>query len=80
MIASVVNMVPSELIGSFGDCHVYMNHTDGALEQLNREGHESLPILEISGEHKSIDDFKFEDFKIIGYESDSKIKFPLNVG
>ena len=80
MIASVVNMVPSELIGSFGDCHVYMNHIDGAIEQLSREGYENLPRLEIGGEHNSIDDFKFEDFKIIGYESDSKIKFPLNVG
>ena len=57
-----------------------MNHIDGAIEQLSREGYENLPRLEISGEHGSIDDFKFDDFKIIGYESDSKIKFPLNVG
>ena len=80
MIGKLVNMIPLELIGSFGDCHIYLNQMDGVKEQLSREGYETLPSLKINGTQQSIDDFKFGDFIIEGYKSDSKIKFPLSVG
>lgn len=80
MIAELVNMVPDELIGSFGDCHVYMNQMDGAKEQLSRNGSDVYPQLKINGLHKKIEDFKFEDFEIIDYYPDPTIKFPLSVG
>lgn len=80
MIAKVVNMVPDELIGSLGDCHIYEAHFDAVREQLSREGNEKLPKLEIEGEHVMLEDFKFEDFKIMGYEPDPPIKAPLLVG
>ena len=37
IIAKLVNMVPDELIGNLGDCHIYENQIDGIREQLNRE-------------------------------------------
>ena len=33
----MVNMVPEELIGNLGDCHIYLNQIDGVNEQLGRE-------------------------------------------
>ena len=67
MVAKLVNMVPDELIGSLGDCHIYDAHMDAVKEQLSREGSEYAPKLEIVGEQETIEDFKFEDFKIMGY-------------
>ena len=80
MIAKVVNMVPDELIGSLGDCHIYEAHFDAVKEQLSREGNENLPKLEIEGNQGCVEDFKFEDFKIMGYQPDPPIKAPLLVG
>jgi thymidylate synthase len=37
MIADEVNMIPEELIGSLGDCHIYLNQIDGVKEQIGRE-------------------------------------------
>jgi len=37
IIAKSVNMIPYELIGNLGDCHIYNNHIDGVKEQLTRE-------------------------------------------
>lgn len=80
MIAKLVNMIPDELIGSLGDCHIYLNQMEGVQEHLNRKGYDELPKLVIEGDQKSIEDFKYEDFKIIGYKCDPLIKMPLSVG
>jgi thymidylate synthase len=37
MLAKQVNMVPDELIGSLGDCHIYLNQIDGCKEQIGRD-------------------------------------------
>ena len=36
IIAKEVNMVPDELIGNLGDCHIYLNQIDGVKEQIGR--------------------------------------------
>lgn len=80
MIAKLTNMVPDELIGSLGDCHIYEAHFDAVKEQLSRKGSDKLPKLVIGGNQKCLEDFKYEDFKIMGYEPDPPIKAPLLVG
>ena len=37
ILAKEVNMIPDELIGSLGDCHIYLNQIDGVKEQIGRE-------------------------------------------
>lgn len=49
IIAKTVNMVPDELIGNLGDCHIYENQIEGIKEQLTREPFE-LPSLNINTE------------------------------
>jgi thymidylate synthase len=44
IIAKEVGMIPYELIGNLGDCHIYNNHVNGLKEQLTREPH-LLPKL-----------------------------------
>jgi len=49
IIAKVVNMVPDELIGNFGDSHIYLNQIDGIKEQLKRLPYD-LPKLILNTE------------------------------
>jgi thymidylate synthase len=49
LIANIVNMIPEELIGNLGDCHIYSNQIDGCTEQIIREPYQ-LPTLLINTE------------------------------
>lgn len=46
IVAKLTDKIPYELIGSLGDCHIYKNHIEGALEQVSRTPHE-LPTLRL---------------------------------
>ena len=58
------------------DAHIYVNHIDGLREQLKRTP-KPLPRLEIA--RKPIDELRFEDFHLIGYECYDPIKFAVAV-
>lgn len=76
MLAQQCNMVPGELIGSFGDSHIYQNQIEGVKEQILNQTFE-LPILELN-KATSLYDYKLEDFDIIGYENAGEVKYPLS--
>ncbi len=81
LIAQVCNMVPYEVKCSLGDCHIYKNQLDGAIKQVQRNPFKYKPAhLELNKDIKDINDFKYEDIKIVDYESYSVIKYPLSVG
>jgi len=66
MVAQVCGLELGEFIWTGGDCHIYSNHTDQALEQLSRTpGH--LPTININPAVKDIFGFKFEDFELADY-------------
>lgn len=65
---------PGELIGNFGDLHLYMNHLDQAMEQITRNGYE-LPELDLVCYDIYRGDF---DAKLINYKSDPAIPAPLS--
>ena len=81
IIAQCVNMDVDELIYTVGDAHIYKNHIEPLKEQLTRNPHlYALPTLWLNPEKKNIDDFTYDDIKIIGYKSYPAIKLQLNVG
>lgn len=77
MLAHVTEMEPGELIISFGDLHLYLNHIDQAKEQLQREPRK-LPTLFLPRREK-IDDFTYGDVVISGYDPHPAIKAPIAV-
>ena len=78
MIAKQVNMVPDELIGNLGDCHIYSNQIDGVKEQITRKPYD-LPIVKISDRVvNDISEYTLDDFTLEGYKSHPKIYFPLS--
>jgi thymidylate synthase len=81
IIAKEVGMIPYELIGNLGDCHIYNNHIDGLKEQLTREPY---PLSKIcldyrEGEYnKDLTDLTSDDFVLFDYQSHPSIKLPLS--
>jgi thymidylate synthase len=67
MMAQVTGLAPGEFIHTFGDVHLYLNHLDQADEQLRRAPR-ALPRMEINREVRSLFDFAYEDFKLVGYD------------
>ena len=65
---------PGELIGNFGDIHLYKNHLEQAKEQISRDSFE-LPKLGLY--YENILDGKFEA-TLQGYKSHPTIKAPLS--
>ncbi|MBI3006551.1 MAG: thymidylate synthase [Ignavibacteriales bacterium] len=58
------------------DAHIYVNHIEGLKEQLKRQP-KPLPKLNIA--KKPLDELRFEDFELIGYECDEPIRFEVAV-
>jgi thymidylate synthase len=67
MMAQVTGFEPGEFVHSFGDAHLYLTHLDQADEQLKRSPR-ALPRMEINPDVRSLFDFAYEDFKLVGYD------------
>ncbi|KAB2714777.1 thymidylate synthase [Brucella intermedia] len=78
MIAQVTGLKPGEFVHTLGDAHIYANHFDQAREQLARTP-KKLPQMWINPDVKDLFAFRFEDFRLEGYEADPTIKAPIAV-
>lgn len=82
MIAHVTGCIPYNLHLRFGDSHVYDNHFQQMDFQVNRAFTNHLPdfpTIWLNPDVKNIDDFKFEDIEVIGYDHFSPIKAQVSV-
>lgn len=73
MIAQVCGLKPGEFVHTLGNAHIYSNHFEQVKLQLTREPL-PLPRVRINPDVKNIDDFKFEDFELVDYQSHPAIK------
>ena len=73
MVAQVTDLKPGEFILTFGDAHIYLNHLEQVNLQLSRQPRK-LPTLRLNPSIKNIEDFKFEDFTLEGYDPHPHIK------
>jgi thymidylate synthase len=78
MIAQIAGLQPGEFVHTLGDAHIYKNHIEQCKLQLTREPY-PLPTMKINPEVKRIEDFKFEDFELTGYEAHPHIKGAISV-
>lgn len=78
MMAHVSGLRVGEFVHTLGDAHLYVNHIDQAKEQLARKPL-PLPRLVMKRAVEAIDDFRFEDFEIVGYQSHPHIAAPVAV-
>jgi thymidylate synthase len=78
MVAQVTGLQPYEFVHTFGDTHLYRNHLEQAKLQLTRTPR-ALPTLELNPDIQKIDDFRYEDIKIVGYNPWPRIKAEVSV-
>lgn len=78
MMAQVTGLEPGEFIWTGGDTHLYLNHLEQVDLQLSREVR-PLPQMQLNPEIKSLYDFKFEDFTLLGYDPWPGIKAPVAI-
>ena len=74
MLAQVGVLKLGDFVHTIGDAHIYVNHIDQINLQLSRDC-KALPTLNIlNKDAKSITDFKYEDFELVGYDPHPAIK------
>ena len=78
MVAQACDLAPGDFVHTLGDAHLYSNHLEQADEQLSRKPF-PLPVMKINPEVKSIFDFTFDDFELVGYEAHPHIKATVAV-
>jgi thymidylate synthase len=78
MVAQVCDLNIGEFVHSFGDVHLYLNHIEQAKLQLSRQPY-PLPQMRINPEISSIDEFDYDDFELLNYQSHPSIKADIAV-
>ena len=78
MVAQVCGYEPGEFIHTLGDTHIYHNHFEQVKEQLSHTPY-PLPTMKINPNVKDINDFKYEDFELVGYQSYDTIRAQVAV-
>ena len=78
MIANVCELQIGDFIHTLGDAHIYQNHVSQANTQLLRNV-KQLPNIQFRKKFETINDFKYEDFEINGYDPHPNISAPIAV-
>ncbi len=78
MMAQVTGLKPGTFVHTLGDAHIYLNHMEQVKLQLGREPY-PLPRMVINPDVMNILDFKFDDFRLEGYEAHPHIKGQIAV-
>ena len=78
MVAQVCDLEPGEFIHTFGDAHIYSNHLKQVDHQTSRYPHQR-PTMLLNPAVKSIGDFTYEDFTLVGYHPYPVINAPVAV-
>ena len=73
MVAQVCELQPGDFIWTGGDCHLYLNHLEQAREQLSRTPR-PLPTMTLNPEVRDLFAFRYEDFRLDGYDPHPHIK------
>ena len=68
----------NDLIHSFGDVHLYLNHLEQAAMQLERKPFTG-PRMKMNPDVKDLFSFKYEDFQLEDYLSHPAIKAQIAV-
>ena len=78
MTAQVTGLRPGDFILTLGDAHIYRNHLDQVRLQLSRTPR-PLPRMELNPARRSLFDFCYDDFRLVGYDPHPHIAGQVSV-
>jgi thymidylate synthase len=78
MMAQVTGLAPGDFVHTFGDAHLYRNHLDQVRLQLSREPR-PLPTMRLNPDVRDLFAFRYEDFRLDGYDPHPHIPAPVAV-
>jgi thymidylate synthase len=78
MVAQVTGLKPGDFVHTFGDTHLYLNHSEQVDLQLSRKP-KKLPKMRLNPKVKDISSFTIDDFELTGYDPDDAIWAPIAV-
>ena len=78
MVAQVTGLGVGDFVHTLGDAHLYANHVEQAALQLSRPLR-PLPMLTLNSSITKLEDFRFEDVMVQGYDPHPAIKAPIAV-
>lgn len=78
MTAQVTGLRPGDFILTLGDAHIYRNHLDQVRQQLSRSPR-PLPRMELNPARSSLFDFRYDDFRLVGYDPHPHIAGQVSV-
>lgn len=78
MVAQVTGLKAGDFVHTLGDAHIYNNHFEQVKLQLTREPR-TLPKMILNPEVKNIFDFKYEDFRLEGYDPHPHISGAVSI-
>ena len=78
MMAQVCGLRAGDFVHTTGDTHLYLNHLEQARLQLTRTPR-PLPRIILNPDIKDIFAFRYEDFRLEGYDPWPHIPAPVSV-
>ena len=78
MVAQVCGLRAGDFVHTTGDTHLYLNHLEQARLQLTRTPR-PLPRIILNPDVKDIFSFRYEDFRLEGYDPWPHIPAPVSV-
>jgi len=79
LLAKETGLEPGKLVGFLADVHIYLNHIEGAKEQLTRNP-QIYPLAKIETDpFTSIFDWQAENTRLLNYQSYPRIQFEIAV-
>jgi thymidylate synthase len=78
MLAQQCDLAPGEFVWTGGDVHIYQNHLDQVRLQIARAPY-PLPTLRLLRRPLGIDQYRYEDFAVEGYQAHPHIKGEIAV-
>lgn len=78
MVAQVLELEPGDFVHTLGDAHLYSNHMSQVQTQLQRTPGR-LPQMHLNPDVTDLFAFRYEDFRLSGYNAEPSIPAPIAV-